>query len=626
MEDFDELDTELYIPHTATKTGRKYHERPFVFVDGEGVNHGMDAKQSYVLFGASTGERLYGYDLSTQQLFTFMIDLKRKHPDALFVGFALNYDVNMMLRDIPVNRLERLRKGKRVRWRNFTMHYMAGKRFAVTDNDNGLCFTMSDVFTFFACSFVQAIHEYIGLRPELAMIWFGKQQRGVFKFSELYTLIEPYMSLELALGVELCERLRIYMRHADIIPRGWHGPGAVATALLKREKVKSTPVSKLVTEYSRHAYFGGRFEMMRTGYYDGPVWQYDIRSAYPYALTLCPDLRSGEWAERDAPTDDNTFKLYELRYRNNDASRTNWHPLPMRSVRHTVHYQGWVYGIYWGPEAQMVLKAYPACTEIIRVLEYENDGTRPFEFVHEMYDQRAQWKSEGNPAQLALKLGLNSLYGKLAQRVGWDEETRKPPPSHQLEWAGFVTSVCRARMLEMMLQEPSSIVAIETDGVFSTKPLLADVGKGLGQYELEEWDGIIYVQSGVYFKRKDGEWITSKTRGFGKNTIKATDAMAASSKLHSLVSTQQRFVGMAYADTDRWRQFRPHDHRIEWGGNGKRYHDRECCDGCTDGTDWHQTVWRPGGLKSQPHTLPWRDAVVNPYQESEEMFLNEEIT
>lgn len=620
----------MYMPHTTTNRGRKLELRPFVFIDGEAVRHEYhtdDDPSSYALIGASTGERLQAQEISTEQAFAFLITLKERHPTALFVGFGFKYDVNMMCKDIPVLTLkERIRKAKRTRWKQYTILYMPGKRFQITDRYKHITFMISDVITFFQCSFVSndgitpgACELYLGWDdPRLLRIRAGKKLRNVFRWDEMNTLIEPYMTLELELGVMLMEQLRDYLFVTGIRPRGWHGPGAIASALLTREgirKAMKAPHRKLM-EWSRHAYFGGRFEQMKTGYYDRKVWQYDIRSAYPFALTHCPDLSRGTWTLRKEPTNNGSqFKLYALRFHNSNNRLTSWNPLPLRSMRQTIHYQNHVNGMYWGPEAEIVLRAFPDQVEIVGVLEFDDDGTRPFAFINEMYEQRMVWKAEGNPAQLANKLGMNSLYGKLAQRVGWNEVDGTAPPSHQLEWAGFTTSYCRAMMLELMLQNPESVIALETDGLFSAEPLVVNAGEALGQYEVEIWDGLIYVQSGVYFKKSGEEWKTSKTRGFGKNTLPAQDALDHAIGLESMMTEQNRFVGMAYADSENWRKFLPHPHLIQWGGNGKRVHDARHCSGCEVGSTWHDTIFVSARtMESHPHTLPWVDGYSNPYQ------------
>jgi len=76
---------------------------------------------------------------------------------------------------------------------------------------------------------------------------------------------------------------------------------------------------------------------------------------------------------------------------------------------------------------------------------------------------------DGNPAQVALKLCMNSMYGKLAQRIGWDPINRRLPPWHQLEWAGWVTSYTRAKLFNMLRRIPfKHLIAVETDGIYTT--------------------------------------------------------------------------------------------------------------------------------------------------------------
>lgn len=633
-EEFDEIAAELYVPYTANGKNERLKIRDFIFVDGEGVKRepeNPDSESVPVLMGASTGERLKGYDLSTVQSFNFLITLKKEHPKAIFVGFGLGWDINQWCKDIPPNLLiKRIRKAKPVRWKHYTILYMTGKKFQITDRIQNITVVVSDVFTFFGTSFVAknpddrtnpgACEQFLGWDDaRLVQIREGKERRDNFTYDEVDEFIEPYMSLELDIGVDLMNRLRHYMFNAGIRPRGWHGPGAVASALLTREGVRKhmQVPDERTTKWSRLAYFGGRFEQMRTGYYTDKVFQYDIRSAYPAALTHCPGLGTGTWTFRKQPTDNGSlFKMYMVRYRDQGVQFTDWNPLPLRSRHQTIHYQNWVHGVYWAPEIEVVRKFKPSSLEILGVLEYEDTGVRPFAFVADMYDQRSEWKTAGNPAQLALKLALNSLYGKLAQRVGYDEKLMLPPPSHCLEWAGFVTSYCRGKMLELMYQDPDAIIAVETDGIFSTKPLMCDIGPGLGQMEADTWDEICYIQSGVYFKRSGDEWKTGKTRGFGKNTLKVEDALYAAQELQTLEIEQNRFIGMAYADSPNWRHFLPHPHAVQWGGNGKRRHDPDHCDGCRDDTMWHQTRFVHGGIKSEPHILPWIDGRKSDWQES----------
>jgi hypothetical protein len=75
---------------------------------------------------------------------------------------------------------------------------------------------------------------------------------------------------------------------------------------------------------------------------------------------------------------------------------------------------------------------------------------------------------------------------------------------------------------------------------------------------------------------------------------------------------------MARAGSENWRQFQKMPHDVQWGGNGKRFHNPKFCKACDTGGTWHDTMWRraPGdnARNSYPHVLPWLDGYVNPFQ------------
>jgi hypothetical protein len=94
--------------------------------------------------------------------------------------------------------------------------------------------------------------------------------------------------------------------------------------------------------------------------------------------------------------------------------------------------------------------------------------------VPELYETRKQLGS--NTRGYPLKLCLNSLYGKMAQRSGRG-------PYHDAVAAGLVTAMARARLVEAVGHNPEAVVMIATDAVYSTEPLPLDIGDGLGQWE-----------------------------------------------------------------------------------------------------------------------------------------------
>jgi len=223
---------------------------------------------------------------------------------------------------------------------------------------------------------------------------------------------------------------------------------------------------------------------------------------------------------------------------------------------------------------------------------------------------------------MALKLLLNSLYGKMAQRVGWDKKKKRPPKWHQLEWAGWVTSYTRAKLYRAMLMAGEGLIGVETDAVFSTKRLDLDVGTALGQWDETIYDEIVYLQSGFYFVRNGDNW-KAKYRGFDKDSIHLQDVLEYLQEIRfdesrlapAFEGTTTRFVGMGAAfmsqNADRWRVWETTERALRVGSDGKRVHVTPFCHACRDQITpydkFHNlSVAKPSGGSSHPHEIPWK--------------------
>src|SRR3546814_3403831 len=99
----------------------------------------------------------------------------------------------------------------------------------------------------------------------------------------------------------MTEAFREVMFRAGFKLTRWYGPGALASYVIRtkglKDHIQNRPFESAVHQASKHAYAGGRFELFRIGRIEGPVYGYDINSAYPYALSNAPSLgiEHGEW-------------------------------------------------------------------------------------------------------------------------------------------------------------------------------------------------------------------------------------------------------------------------------------------------------------------------------------------
>lgn len=590
--------------------------RPFVAWDGEGITYAGDQAQSYVLFGASTGDSIMKPTLRSTDCFDLLLSVANSATNAIHVGFALQYDCNMMFRDLTRRHLFVLYRHNKVKWEGYKIEYRPGKWLTVRKDDRTV--RLYDVWGFFQSSFVVACERFLGKDdPELVRIREGKKARSSFTFDQLDTFIVPYWEAELRLLIRLMESLRDDLETADLTLRSWHGPGAVANAVFRQQRIdraRSNDVPIEVNRAAQYAYAGGRFELFRCGHHPGTVYEYDINSAYPAAIARLPNLNEGQW-ERSQEFDPDSFGVWHVDYRAEvDPRRQFLDPQPLfcRDRKGNVSFPPHVEGWYWTPEARL---AAEHVTHGWRFVPRSEE--LPFTFVGDMYRTRQAWKKAGNSAEKALKLALNSLYGKMAQRAGWKKPTDPLPRWHQLEWAGFVTSSTRALLWQAIVQAGPSLLAVETDAVFTTRPLELDVGDALGQWEESSFDWITYLQSGFWFAGKDGD-VTEHYRGFDRGSITASQALQwlqlrdsmgdAVPLLHGYTT---RFIGMGLGlfTTAPWRSWQTEPRRVVLGGGGKRAHIPELCQECRDSQPFgstlhHLSIVTPGG-RSHPHMLPW---------------------
>lgn len=627
-----------FTPYHKGTTVRNARTMQFVAWDGEGITYEGDSKQSFVLFGNSLGYRVQGVSLTTDECLEVMLKSEIDHPYAIHVGFAFSYDVEMILRDLPMRHLHVLRKRGAVKWHGYRIEYRSGKWFQITKQVNGKRYTCRiwDVWSFFSTSFIRAVDEYLGEVPEKNLISAGKSARGTFTSEQITEFIVPYWQAELKLLVELMNTLRTRLYDAGLTIRQWHGPGAISTFAMRKNSVQKfmAECPEEVNDAAQFAYAGGRFELFKVGLANQKVYSYDIRSAYPAAIATLPDLANGYWEYVENPTEIAQFGVYEIEFRNIELFSSKPMPYFYRDERSAVHFPNAVNGWYWSPEVAMA-KYLGRDVTVKRGWVFHGDGSRPFAWVRDIYNTRAQWKEEGNPSQIALKLLLNSMYGKMAQRVGW-ERTGSAPRWHQLEWAGYVTSATRAKLFRAMLESHSknSLIGVETDGIFSLSPLSLDLGPGLGQWEATEYDDMLYLQSGFYFKKSNGNW-SAKYRGFDKGSVTFDEALASlnrwkpwakdESRFGHILGTTTRFTSMGMylrmPGGEQWRNTwvtSPRDLNV--GSDGKRVHRSFCCQSCASEVSpalaMHDlSVTIPGGGMSIPHSLPWKAQPENPFRE-----------
>jgi DNA polymerase type B, organellar and viral len=603
---------------------------PFLGWDGEGITS-PDGVHRYVMLANSAGDCLVNNDgLATHECLEWIDAAGRRNNDCNHVGFSFGYDVNMILGDLSLVECQKLMDRGYLRWHDWYVAYNPGRLFKVAKlippyyKGNGQYIkdhetTIWDVFGFFQQSFVKALALWIPDDRDVAYITGMKARRDSFSRADIEDMAR-YCIMECRKLGEMMSIVRTYAKQVDLCPSSWYGPGAIATKALNQHKVKNYGDRNLaegmgpIGSAARHAYFGGRIEMVQYGHHTDNVYAHDIVSAYPSVMADLPCLAHGTWIH-NAPIP-GRYTIARMKYTCPEI--VGFHPIPYRLDDGRVLFPWDAHGWYWWPEA-LLLAAY---THEDNFLEeswtwVQECDHQPFSWVPKDFLKRQALKRDGRPAERILKLALNSLYGKLAQRLGGKIG---PPPYHQLEWAGFITSTIRARMYQLASMNPASVIAFETDGVYTTEPLCENGDGSLGSWEVTQYDEIIYLQSGLYWIRKGNEWI-SKYRGLDPARQLEDGSWEGITKdmvlegwrtgVDYLPGKSTRFRGMATSAISperhvEWRQWITDTKDIALFPTGKRHQASECGN---PADNLIPTIALPHGYPSDrlsaEHQLPW---------------------
>ena len=269
------------------------------------------------------------------------------------------------------------------------------------------------------------------------------------------------------------------------------------------------------------------------GHINRPVSLYDIGSAYPFAFTHAPNLALGSWSHLTSKVNplvlsDISIVLIKWEYHNSYVS-----PFPCRYPGNRVGFPST--GTRWimNCELRAVLDTwnlFPGLhIHFLEAYEFkEHDGSRPFSFLVDEFVKRQTAVLQGNSGlAMILKLALNAVYGKHAQKVGYDPITKKLPAWYNLIYAAFVTAYTRSMVWRLIAPNPESILAIMTDGVLTLSDINPPAGlvdaKTLGGWEVKNYDEAVLVQAGVRFLRSGTTWFEA-SRGLEAPPLSGTTA------------------------------------------------------------------------------------------------------
>jgi hypothetical protein len=346
-----------------------------------------------------------------------------------------------------------------------------------------------DVGSMFQASFLSVIDPDEWDSPvctpdEYTLIAEGKEGRAD---APLDDRMRRYNRLENELLARLMAAYEDGLRQLGITlgRREWYGPGAVAAKWLgrngapHRKVIEGDPLHQTsgvvpdkVRDAVNTAFLSGWFELFAHGTIPGDIWEYDIVSAYPYQIARLPCLMHGRWRHlrrKTLPEIDPATQLCLVHCPPGALIGSDPHIGPMLhrqpdgSICRPLRTGGWP----WLHELQASRRA--GLVERITIDEcwvYDRcDCPPPLGVLGDLFDMRVRVGSK-TPLGKAIKLIMNSIYGKFCQSVGTG-------PFRNYLYASLITAGTRAQILDAIATHPlcsNGVVMIATDAVYFTSP------------------------------------------------------------------------------------------------------------------------------------------------------------
>jgi hypothetical protein len=545
-------------------------------VDGEGLGRAPH-RYTFLAAGIDDSDKTYRKSqwsiekttgLSTVECLDFLLSLPR---NSLIIGFAFVYDLTKILQDLPNRAIydlfreeERqfIRDGRvlyhPVKWGHYTLN-RCNRKFSVRSGKKRAA--VWDVFAFFQSSFVKAISKWeVAPKDAIARIAEMKEKRAVLE-SQPFDKVRDYCFEECRYLSRLGGALLKAHSDVGLTLKSYHGAGSTASVILTKFGIaeKRGTFPEEMRDALARAFFGGRFENSVVGVVEGRIYGYDIASAYPYQIHSLPCLECGQWRKVDRP-DHATIERATLAlvHWHDPGSHVTlvraWGVLPVRARDGTIIFPvgaagGWTWQREYLHAATMAPSLWASEAWI-----YETDcGHLPFTGIAEIYRQRIGLGKDARG--IVLKLGPNSVYGKVAQSKGVN------PPFQSWVWAGNITSGTRAQLLQAIACAPNpwDVLMVATDGIWSRVPLdlpkpldtgTSDLPDPLGSWTQKNFEnGVFVARPGIYFPLNPTEEQIDdcRGRGLGKKTVyeqwrKIVDAWEAGESTIK-IGDLQRFVG-----------------------------------------------------------------------------------
>jgi hypothetical protein len=494
--------------------------RPIVAIDTE------TDKGDIFLLADSDGNYLDNQDISLDNVISFLF----RHQYKWIFCWNLSYDGDVISKLLGQHLYKYLQTGrlsfdiKDAQGRPYNIRYIENKALTIKKEHHSV--TVYDIAQFYDRMRLDEAYTKIIKLPLPADYVAMKSERDHFTrryYRDNKKKVRNYCIQDCLFTKALSEHwVKTFHETYSFYPARWLSSGYLAEKVLIANNVVvpyfheiKYPIQKL----ARACFYGGRFEMLYKGFI-GNGYEYDINAAYPYALTTIPDLHDGHWIESNEIKEDARLGFFHIRAQVHSSVRVA--PFPFRQKNNRIFFPfGQFETFVTLPEllavnalntekiGYKILQGYqfvPSCGKDVCKYIFKD-------FIIDQYQKRQLLKAQGSPLERTIKVILNSIYGKTAQKTRVSRFKTVMGNLHCPVIASHITGFTRAQLLTVTHAHnmESDVAAYATDSITVRRPISNLTGDSLGGMKLaKQANDMFMIQNGMV--RTNGNW---KVRGMG---------------------------------------------------------------------------------------------------------------
>ena len=456
-------------------------------------------------------------DISFEKIAKFLL----RYEGYWIFFYNLGYDAECILKLLPENILKsyRWKKVLEFEYKGCKIHYIDRKKLTISKGHHTIsCYDIAQYYEGKPLTGAYADSISKPLDPQYLIM---KKKRK--SFSKHYNSrhkneVRKYCIQDCILTKELAENwLETFYNTFGFYVANWISSGYLAEKVLIKNGIYIPFFNEIpyeIQELARYSFYGGRFELIQRGFI-GYCCLYDINSAYPYALTTLPDITDGKWIRRKSIHPDAKIGFFEIVADIDPTVKVA--PFPFIKKNRTICYPSGIFRTFVTIDELKAVQGDPRIRykilESYQFIPNKNCGYPFKKFIEDQYKRRMKLRSEENHLERAIKIILNSIYGKTAQRTNKLMGNLFNPVI-----ASYITGFTRAYLYKFMKENhlENDIVAFATDSIAVRKKIPNLHSDKLGDMKLDkEGNDVIFLSNGFYLF--NGIW---KKRGIGYDNEK----------------------------------------------------------------------------------------------------------